>query len=343
MLPIREKFWFVSLCFYIVNGINDSYNYNGMELIDVLYTLHEREYRVNFVGNTKRSSIIIGNIIAKCLAFVIRILIPIVKVPKEPLQQGNNIIVSIASYPKRFPFLRYTLVSVLRQTNRPEKIIINLTKEECPHLRLDLPDYLTRLEKYGVEFVFLEENLRPHTKYIYVLQYYWDKCIITLDDDVFYCKDTLEKLVYLHENNPGCVCANLVRRIMMDEDGHFMPYSTWPLNNINVKGHEYLALGVGGVLYPANLFKNSSVFNKEKIRSLSLNADDLWLKAHEILLDIPVVSGDLAVSNIDVSMDIKKVGTLSVSNVNGGNDMQWEALEQEYKLKERMHENHDSE
>lgn len=308
-----------------------------MALIDLLYILHERTYRVNFTNEKWNAVWILGNICAKSLAFIIRIFIPFIRIPRAPLLQGNNIIVSIASYPQRFPFLRYTLVSILRQSLRPEKIIVNLTKEECPNLDSDLPLYLRGLEKFGVEYVFLEDNLRPHKKYIYTLHTYVNKLIVTVDDDVFYPNNIIKKLFDLHKKNPTCVCANRVRRIILDEDGNYMPYSTWPLNNSNVKGDDYLAIGVGGVLYPAYLFKDSDVFNRDKIRLLSLNADDLWLKAHEILLGIPVVTGNFEVFNVDVSADYKKVGTLSASNVKEGkNDIQWKNLDKEYSLRTKI-------
>ncbi len=40
--------------------------------------------------------------------------------------------------------------------------------------------------------------------------------------------------------------------------------------------------GIGGVLYPPHVLADE-VFNKDSIRNLCLNADDLWLKAMALL------------------------------------------------------------
>ena len=49
-----------------------------------------------------------------------------------------------------------------------------------------------------------------------------------------------------------------------------------------------VAVGVGGILYPPNIFTDE-VFNKEAIRNLALTADDIWLKIMQLMNNIPVV------------------------------------------------------
>lgn len=306
-----------------------------MNTFDTLNYLYEKFYSVNFSISYRFSLVrIVGNTIAKMLRRLIRMKAATMDYPTIPLSDGSGVIVSITSFPKRFKYLRYAILSLLRQSVRPEKIIVNLTKPECPNGMRDLPANLAELEKYGVSFEFRDECLKPHGKYFYVLQEYPNKLIVTCDDDIIYRKDTIKELVELHMKNPGCVCSRRVRKITFDNNQND-PYNTWSLYNNGVKGHEYLAVGVAGVLYPANLFVGSDMFNIPNIKKLALNADDLWLKAHEVLLDIPVVTGVFTAP--DIAMEASCVKALSANNVGkSANDIQWEALDQEYGINAKI-------
>lgn len=72
------------------------------------------------------------------------------------------VIVSLTSYPKRFPTLPVTLKSLLLQSHKPDKIVVYL---DCD--KTELTDELLSIQRYGVTFAFVAENLKPHLKYFF--------------------------------------------------------------------------------------------------------------------------------------------------------------------------------
>lgn len=306
------------------------------KVIDFLLTLYENTYRANF-SSLSNNWIAKNtyNAVATVTRWILRRMIKFMSVPNIRLQEGSGIVVSVSSFPKRFLRLRYMLISVLRQSIKPELIVVNLTQEECPNGLADVPDYLRELERYGIEYRIRSVNLRPHNKYYYVMQEYPQKNIITLDDDIFYRCNVLERLVEIKKHNPGCVCANQVRYIKINSLGDFVGYNQWALFNNASVGHHLLALGVGGVLYPAGLLREGDIMCVEGILHLCLNADDLWLKAHEIIQGVKVATGDFTAPNL--TLNYGKSETLSNDNVIGGrNNQLWLALDNEYSLKSRI-------
>ena len=306
-------------------------------LFDFLSYLYSITYCVNFT-NEKRNRIrkLLNNIIARLCLSVTRMLRNTIDYPNSPLVEGNGVIVSLTSFPKRFPDLKYTLRTILRQSVRPEKIVVNLTVQECPNGFNDIPDYLKEFIELGVEYRFRPKNIKPHCKYFFIMQEYinTDKLIVTMDDDILYRSNVIESLLALHESNPDCICARIVRRISF-KDGVPISYENWDIYNPYRKGHDLVAMGFGSVLYPVGLFRKSDLFNFERIYRLCLNADDLWLKANEVMLGVPVVTG--AFETPDMALKSSSICNLSAENVQkSSNDIQWEAINAELDIYSRI-------
>lgn len=196
-----------------------------------------------------------------------------------------KIIVSLTSFKPRFEQLPTMLKSILFQSVKPDKIIVWL---DVTYDMLTLE--MRSLEKYGVEYRCNVKNLKPHKKYFYALQEFSDCLVITVDDDVVYPPDLIESLYKTWKKHPDCVCARRVHRILFNDDGFIKPYNEWQFEYTAEKNpsDELFATGVGGVLYPPHIF-DKAVFDEEKIKELCLEADDVWLKWHEVRLGIKVV------------------------------------------------------
>lgn len=298
-------------------------------MLDNLVNIYIDLYVKNFSKKSKWN--FVANLISKIIRFfILFFLLNCYKKPKKSLSNDDKIIVSLTTFPFRISSLRYTLLSIFRQTVLPDRIIVNLIKSECPNGWDDLPNDLIEFKNKGVIFCFRDENLKPHNKYYYTFKDYPNSLIITIDDDYYYKSDLIEKLINLHHHYPDSVCANLVRKIKMSGEA-FSSYEEWGIYNKNVRGHEFLALGFGGVLYPASLFKNSMLLNKELFKELSFATDDLWLKAIELVSDIPVVSGSF--DGFPLSLETGKVNALSATNVGQNrNDINWLKLDDYFKL-----------
>ena len=76
-----------------------------------------------------------------------------------------------------------------------------------------------------------------------------------------------------------------------DENGAAPEYNAWVFETdelLNQPCMQLLATGCGGVLYPPGLFP-PEMFDTAAIREVCLMADDLWLKAMELVGGVPVV------------------------------------------------------
>ena len=202
--------------------------------------------------------------------------------PPTLVDDTSKPIISLTSFPARINGVWLVLISMFYQTHQPGKIWLILTKEEFPRGKSSLPKSLLRMEKIGLEIIFVSYNLRPHNKYYYTLSKVNDRDVITIDDDLFYWDDTIERLYTLREKKPGLICANMALQILK-KDGKLC----YEKMHSYACGHSIMAQGVGGVLYPS-LFRTDNLFNQKDIIKLCLSNDDNWLKANEILANVKV-------------------------------------------------------
>ncbi|MBQ9173069.1 MAG: glycosyltransferase [Bacteroidales bacterium] len=245
----------------------------------------------------------------------------------------DGTVVSLTSFPARIDGLWITVESLFRQTCLPDRIIIALTEEEFPHKLDDVPASLKKYIPLGVEIIFLPYNLRCHNKYLYALQTFPKASVITVDDDCYYRKDTLQRLLSLSAKYPGAVCCNIGAVI---DPTHFHEYAFWKKSSSERKpDHRNVALGFAGVLYPAGL-PLDSFCDMERAKALAPTADDLWLKAVEITNGIKVACGPFFPKPITVKSSQK----VSLRKINKGtenrNDKQWKALDGHFSLKEKI-------
>lgn len=250
----------------------------------------------------------------------------------SPLNGNPNIVVSLTSFPKRINYVWAAIDSMFYQKVQPSKIYLYLSKEEFPNELEDLPQRLLNYQKLGLEICFRDYNLMPHTKYFYALQEHTDKCVVTIDDDIYYPENTISNLWELHSEYPETVCANKVSVISDDKDD-FKRYSQWHAksDDMQEESFRYLALGVAGVLYPPLNYGAKGMFEIGDIKRLSFRADDLWLKMHETMCGIKVSSGRYYC--VGPTVEGTTAITLMSSNVgNGQNDMQWNDMCQYYHI-----------
>lgn len=201
-------------------------------------------------------------------------------------QRCKKIIVSFTSYPRRFGAIPLTLKSILYQSCKPDKIICYLVKDECNE---KLPSSLLELQRYGLDIVYVDENLKPHNKYFYSMQGYPNDIIITIDDDVLYPRNLIKRLYKSYGKYPNCISAARVHRMKIIS-GKLCEYNEWDYQYSHdyKPSHWLFATGVGGVLFPPNILPDLT-FDSTYIKELCLDADDIWLKFMELINNIKVV------------------------------------------------------
>ncbi len=245
----------------------------------------------------------------------------------------NGIIISLTSFPQRMYEIHFTLYSLLTQTIKPAKVILWLGKEQFPNLEQDIPEKVLKLKENGLTIGWTN-NMYSYTKLIPALSEYPNNIIVTADDDIYYEKDWLEKLVKAHEKSPNDIICHRAHRIKLNNQG-IAPYKKWTKKIRGTKA-SYLNFltGVGGVLYPANcLYKD--VLNEELFTEIAAKADDVWFWAMSVLNNTKTLVPknhiqELTYVNPERERGLTDEITLFSSNKKGGNDLQIEKVINHY-------------
>lgn len=244
----------------------------------------------------------------------------------------DGLVLSLTSYGTRIGELKYTILSLFKQTVLPEIIIVNLAEEDKKYVT----DDLRRFEKYGLILNF-GQDLRSYKKLLPSLDLYSQKVIVTVDDDIYYASDFLEKLWNEHEKYPKEILCHNAKKITYSQ-GNINPYTKWIYNpKENKASFETIQIGCGGVLYPVNsLYKD--VMNYELIKELAPGADDLWFYFMAILNGTKIKQVENPYTQfryVDPYREygITSGGTLTQENVlQGKNDIQFRAIMNHYNI-----------
>lgn len=198
--------------------------------------------------------------------------------PKERVSSKSDVYItaSMTTFPARIKEVRYAIISILLQTVRPDKVLLWVAEEQFPDRQI--PDNLLDLCDYGFEVRFCDD-LRSHKKYYYALQEQKpNELVITFDDDIIYHPHTIERLIKKHNEYPNCIVCSQVHIMTFDEGGQLNPYHKWGTahDDQDTPNKNYMPLTGSGCLYPCGVMPNVT-FEKHKIRTIALTADDLWM------------------------------------------------------------------
>lgn len=125
------------------------------------------------------------------------------------------------------------------------------------------------------------KNLKSYKKIIPTIIAYPDSSIITIDDDVIYPHDFIERMVVEYRKDKNQIYYYRGREMVLKK-GEVLSYSKWPLTKSSKPLFNVVPTGVGGVLYPNGCF-DKRVLNEELWTRLCPKADDVWLQAMTML------------------------------------------------------------
>lgn len=180
------------------------------------------------------------------------------------------------------------------------------------------------------------KDIRSYTKLIPALMMCPDDAIVTVDDDMLYEIDMLEKLVNAYLEDPGYVYCNRQHRMVLNKNDELQPYNRWwwncPETDANILN---FPTGVGGVLYPPRSF-DEEVFNENVYMDICRFADDVWFKAMTMkkgMLSRKVVTRDPRGEEFLVNDAVQDMGLFHL-NIRGKNlnDPQIKAVFDKYDL-----------
>lgn len=220
------------------------------------------------------------------------------------LDENNDIIISLTSFPERIDEVPYTIYSLLNQSLKPCKVVLWLAIDEFPNKEKDLPEKLLNLKNNGLSIGWCN-NLKSFKKLIPSLKEYPHNIIVTADDDIFYQKDWLKSLYDAYLNNPNSIICTRGRKIKF-KNKTLDKYETWELCKTQ-EDASYLNLmtGIGGVLYPPNSL-NNNVFDYDLACEICPDADDLWFWAMAVInkTKIAIIEFQKLVS-LNISRDLR--------------------------------------
>ena len=246
---------------------------------------------------------------------------------KRPCKGNDiNIIVSLTSFPARIEYVWLTVETLKRQSLKPQKILLYLSKEQFPELEKSLPENLKAEQDELFQIVFVDDDLRSHKKYYYAFRDYPEMNVVTFDDDVFYESHTLEELYNAHKRFKDCViCGRACTIAPMRE------YNSWPRTKEKyVPLNGILQIGISGVLYPPHCY-SSLIFDVQAIKECCPKADDIWLnymcrvKGSKIVMidgyvdNIPIqIRGDETLYSDNIDENFEQIKSISIWGTSHG-------------------------
>ena len=253
-----------------------------------------------------------------------------------PLLPGDReIIVTLTSYGSRVnDILPYTIHSLLVQDRKPNRIILWLDQDNWSEEKI--PPVIKKYEQFGLEVRFCED-LRSYKKLIPAMTSSPDALFITADDDFYYSKSFVGKLLDAYEKSPAQLNAWRGHRPSFDETGKLLPYSKWFLEIGASSELPLFPTSGGGVIYSKELLYKD-VCEKQLFQELCPSADDVWLYFMIVLQKTPVtiLGGRFGIS-LDTFYRFRPgKASLKKKNVNQGfNDIQIANVMRHYHLSEK--------
>ena len=198
----------------------------------------------------------------------------------KPKESEAQIIVSLTSFPARIRNIWMIIECMKRQTVRPSKILLWLSKKQFPN-KGDIPNSILKRQDDIFEVRLVDEDIRSHKKYYYALQENPDSFIVTIDDDIFYPTYLIERLYNAYKINGGIVCTWASKYYL--SNGVIAPYNDWPKIVNSTSDNVFFGSGGGTIFPPHTLYKDVCNLNIS-LKCCPL-ADDIWLNAMARLQD----------------------------------------------------------
>lgn len=233
---------------------------------------------------------------------------------RPPLLQ-TSVIVSLTSFPLRIGDVWQVIELMKRQTYKPRKVILWLSKEQFPDVG-KLPLSLLRQQDDVFSIRFMDGDIRSHKKYYYVSQEYPDSDILLVDDDIYYPTDMLERLYKAKQQSESdrliCQYGYIIG---YDDKGQILPYRQWKSVTADSDDEKLFFGSGGGTLFkPKKMYKD--LLDKNLFLQLTPIADDIWLNTMAKLAEYPII---MLKPNLPLPIKSKK-GNISLYKENVGNN-----------------------
>jgi hypothetical protein len=242
-------------------------------------------------------------------------------------KSSKKLIVSLTSFPLRINKIWIVIESLMRQSHKPDLIILWLSKDQFESVEI-LPKRLKRLQDKGLEIRLCDGDLKSHKKYYYTLKEYPNDYLFTVDDDIIYPTTLISRLVELNNVYPDSVCCHLALEIKTSSEAP-LPFMQWePLRQSMGPGFNIFFGSGGGTLFPPSSL-HLEVLNDTVFKKLCFYADDVWLNMMCQLNDTMVVKSSYN-SNCLPIVYFRNEKLATINMVKNENDLQIKACRDFY-------------
>lgn len=202
------------------------------------------------------------------------------------IKRNPELIVSLTTIPERIGRVALCIDCLLRQSTKPDRVILWLSEAAEPGKSRvtpgGLPPDLLALQRRGLDIRWCQD-IGSYRKVIPALREYPSAVVVTADDDILYPRTWLQTLYEAYAREPQFVHCHRAHLIGYDRAGSVLPYSQWQFGAVGYVGPspDLFPTTGGGVLYgPGQL--HPEVLNESAFLTLCPRADDVWLMAMSV-------------------------------------------------------------
>lgn len=241
-----------------------------------------------------------------------------IKLPKKSgvlnKKRNQEIIISLTSFPERIDSCHLSILSLLNQDLKPDRIILWLAEEQFSDENI-LPKQLLDLKKYGLEIKWYHD-IKAYKKIIPTLIYYPEAIIVTVDDDWYYQKNMLKILIEEHEQYPEEIICHAITHPKFDENGK-LKSGDMNIDYRGVSSYFNKILGGSGVLFPPHSL-DREVLNEKIFMKEAPTNDDIWIWGmavkNKTLIRLATDANGLSLMT---NVEVQTASSLSMINENG--------------------------
>ena len=241
------------------------------------------------------------------------------------IKRTPKLIVSLTSYPGRINVVERTIDSILRQSLKPDCVILWLAESQFPKKEKSLPKSLRHLLKHGLQIRWCED-IRSYKKLIPALREFPDDIIVTADDDIIFWENWLETMYVSYMKNPNCIQGHHAYSYQFDDNLKLLNITV--NNNIGIlNGTNMLGSGAGILFPPHVLFDDITMVDFMK---LAPSNDDMWWWAMAKLKQTPMLLIEQKCDNIVCIEGTQGEGLWESENSKGEGSRQFKNIIERY-------------
>ena len=189
----------------------------------------------------------------------------------------SDVVVSFTSFPARINNVWQVVECMMRQTYKPSKILLWLSKEQFP-TEDTVPDSLRERVGDCFEIRMVDGNIRSHKKYYYAFKEFKNSLVFLIDDDIYYPTDIIERSLCEMEKTKAQVVANYGYLITRRGETEIKPYREWKRENHYSSSPDIFFGSGGGTLVDVSKMCPMTL-DIDLAQKLTPFADDIWLNA----------------------------------------------------------------